>query len=293
MLFSVRSEASVGMLTSCIHWRYRTNPRGREMAYVQVGANAFHVRRSGTGDSIVLLHGVGADIETWDGVVAALGDGFDVLSLDQRGHGRSHKPSGPFVLEDFVEDLHGVLNALEFSTISLAGFSLGGLVAQAFALKYPERLNKLALISTVAGRTDEERARVLARAETLSQQGAGAHLSEAVTRWFTDGFIASRPDVLEWRRQKSLQNDPAAYAAAYRVLAESDLANEIHRITAPTLVMTGECDAGSTPRMAELLAARISRAECVILPELKHSVLLEAPDLIASELHRFLAASPD
>lgn len=293
MLFSVRSEASVGMLTSCIHWRYRTNPRGREMAYVQVGANAFHVRRSGTGDSNVLLHGVGADIETWDGVVAAHGDGFDVLSLDQRGHGRSDKPSGPLVLDDSVEDLHGVLNALELSTISLVGFSLGGLVAQAFALKYPERLNKLALISTVAGRTDEERARVLARAETLSQQGAGAHLSEAVTRWFTDGFIASRPDVLEWRRQKSLQNDPAAYAAAYRVLAESDLADEIHRITAPTLVMTGECDAGSTPRMAELLAARIPRAECVILPELKHSVLLEAPDLIASELYRFLAASPD
>ena len=99
--------------------------------------------------------------------------------------------------------------------------------------------------------------------------------------------------MLEWRRQKSLQNDPAAYAAAYRVLAESDLADEIHRIIAPTLVMTGECDAGSTPRMAELLEARIPRAECVILPELKHSVLLEAPDLIASELHRFLAASPD
>ena len=77
---------------------------GREMAYVQVGANAFHVRRSGTGDSIVLLHGVGADIETWDGVVAALGDGFDVLSLDQRGHGRSDKPSGPLVLDNFVED---------------------------------------------------------------------------------------------------------------------------------------------------------------------------------------------
>ena len=126
---------------------------------------------------------------------------------------------------------------------------------------------------------------------TVVDRDGASHLTG--TRWFPDGFIASRPDVLERRRQKSLQNDPAAYAAAYRVLAESDLADEIHMITAPTLVMTGECDAGSTPRMAELLAARIPRGECVILPELKHSVLLEAADLIASELHRFLAASPD
>ena len=68
------------------------------------------------------------------------------------------------------------------------------------------------------------------------------------------------------------------------MLAENDLADDLHKIGAPTLVMTGEFDIGSTPRMAELMARRIPDASLVILPELKHSVLLEAPERVADEI---------
>lgn len=258
------------------------------MGLRKIGENIFNVRRSGTGEAIVLIHGVGADLENWDGVVAALGDGFDILRYDLRGHGESSKPPGPYSLDDFVEDLRGLLQDNEIDKAHIVGFSLGGLVAQGFALKHPECVDRLILISTVAGRTEAEKQRVLARAETLGQRGAGAHLGEAVSRWFTDEFIRSRPDVLEWRRQKSLKNDPAAYAAAYRVLATADLADELHRIEARTLVMTGENDVGSTPRMARLIADRVPDSVCVIFPDLKHSVLLEAPETVALEIHRFL-----
>lgn len=256
----------------------------------RVGDNVFHVRREGAGDSVVLLHGVGADLEAWDGVVSTLGPGFDCLRYDLRGHGQSSKPPGPYSLDDFTDDLRGIMRESGLAKAHIVGFSLGGLIAQAFALKHPDCVDRLVLISTVAGRTAEERKRVEDRAKTLLRDGADAHLSEAVTRWFTDDFIAARPDVLEWRRQKSLQNDPAGYAAAYQVLARSDLAEQVHRIAAPTLVMTGEFDSGSTPRMARLLADRIPVSGCVIFPKLKHSVLLEAPDRIAAELRRFLTA---
>lgn len=261
------------------------------MALQSVGDNSFFVLRSGAGEAIVLLHGVGAGHEAWDGVVSELGQGFDFIRYDLRGHGRSSKPPGPYALEDFVQDLHGILRVNEIGKAHIVGFSLGGLVAQAFALHYPECVNKLVLISTVAGRTAAERDRVIARAETLSENGASAHLSEAVTRWFTDEFIAARPDVLEWRRRKSLENDPMGYAASYRVLAESDLADELHRIMAQTLVMTGEHDVGSTPRMARLIAERIPQAECLIFPRLKHSILLEAPDKVSDEIRRFLSVA--
>lgn len=258
------------------------------MPFQGLGAQSFHFRRSGEGQPLVLIHGVGADLESWDGVIRELGQGYDILRYDQRGHGLSSKPPGPYSLDDFAEDLHDLLRAVGISKAHVAGFSLGGLVAQAFALKYPAQVEKLILISTVAGRTAEERDRVLARAKKLAEEGAGAHLNDAVERWFTEAFIAARPDVLEWRRQKSRQNDPDSYAAAYRVLAESDLADELHRITAPTLVMTGERDIGSTPRMARLIAECVSKSHCVIFPRLKHSLLLEAPDQVAAEMRCFL-----
>lgn len=261
------------------------------MALQSIGDNSFFVLRKGAGEAVVLLHGVGADHEAWDGVVSELDQRFDIIRYDLRGHGRSDKPSGPYALDDFVQDLRGILRANEIEKAHIVGFSLGGLVAQAFALQYPECVNKLVLISTVAGRTSTERDRVIARAETLSKNGANAHLSEAVTRWFTDDFIAARPDVLEWRRRKSLENDPMGYAASYRVLAESDLADQLHRVGAHTLVMTGECDVGSTPRMAQLIAERIPQAVCVIFPQLKHSILLEAPDKVSNEIRRFLSVA--
>ena len=257
-----------------------------------IRALSFNLRRSGQGQPLVLVHGVGADLESWDGVVEALGPGYDVLRYDQRGHGLSSKPPGPYCLDDFVEDLHGLLRAEDIARAHLAGFSLGGLVAQAFALAHPDCVDKLVLISTVAGRTEQERERVLARAAKLAEQGAGAHLSDAVDRWFTAEFIAARPDVLAWRRAKSEQNDPASYAAAYRVLAESDLADKLHGISAPTLVMTGEGDIASTPRMARLIAERVPRSACVILPKLKHSVLLEAPKRVALEMGSFFDGKP-
>ena len=187
-----------------------------------------------------------------------------------------------------VDDLKLMLDACGIEKTSLAGFSLGGLVAQSFALTCPERLDRLVLISTVAGRTEEEREKVLARMNALLEQGASFHMSAAADRWFTDRFLAERPEIVEWRRQKSLANDPECYAAAYRVLAESDLADDLHRIRAPTLVMTGEFDIGSTPRMSQVMASRIPDARLVILPELKHSVLLEAPDLVAGEIMSML-----
>lgn len=248
-------------------------------------------RIDGDGPPVTLIHGVGSYLESWDGVIAALGSGYRFLRYDLRGHGDSPKPPGPYTLDDFVDDLAELLDAQDIETTHLAGFSLGGLIAQAFALAHPGRLRSLTLISTVAGRTHAEKAAVQKRAATLAEQGAGRHLTEAVDRWFTEEFIASRPDVLEERRRRSLNNDPDCYAAAYRVLADYDLADRLPEIKTSTLVMTGENDVGSTPRMAKLIADRIPDCRLHIFPRLKHSVLLEAPDRVAAQMKPFLEAA--
>ncbi len=123
--------------------------------------------------------------------------------------------------------------------------------------------------------------------------GALNHLGNAVDCWFTDEFHQANPDIIEWRRRKSLQNDPESYTAAYQMLAYSDLADELHQITTPTLAITGECDIGSTPRICQLIASRVQNGRSVILPGLKHPLLLEAPEQIATALESFIIESCD
>ncbi|GMG84539.1 hypothetical protein LNKW23_37550 [Paralimibaculum aggregatum] len=131
---------------------------------------------------------------------------------------------------------------------------------------------------------------MIARAETLAREGAEAHLAAAVERWFSDAVRVAHLEVLEKRRRQSLANHPACHAAAYRILAGSDLGAERHRIALPARDMTGEHDSGASPRMARLFHHRIAGAELRILPGLRHGVLLEPPDLVASHLDRVFRA---
>jgi len=242
----------------------------------------------GEGIPLTLIHGVGGDHELWRGVIASLGEGYRILTMDIRGHGQSSKPKGPYSLELFRDDLRALLDHVGFDKTHLAGFSLGGLISQKFAIDEGERLLSVAIISAIAGRTEEDFKQVQQRAALLRQQGAHSHLVNAVDRWFTDEFRANHPEVMEWRRNKSLQNDPDAYAAAYQVFAENDLVDQLSRVTVPTLAITGEHDVGSPPRMSEVIANRVQNGRVTILPKLKHAVLLEAPEIIASLISDFI-----
>ena len=243
----------------------------------------------GSGAAVLLIHGVGSDLESWEGVLSYLSPARRYIRYDQRGHGQSNRTPGPYSLNDLTDDAVALLDHLGLDRVSVVGFSLGGLVAQSIALNHSTRVASLVLVSTVAGRTPEEQALVNDRAKMLSQKGALTHLTKAVDRWFTPEFVAANPEVLEARRKKTLQIDPDCYVAAYQVLAGNDLGDHLHRINVPTLVMTGENDIGSNPRMSDFIHTQINGSELNILPRLKHSVLLEAPELIGGLIEPFLA----
>ena len=247
-------------------------------------------RLEGRGFPLVLVHGVGTCLDDLQLLVDRLKGDFRVLRYDLRGHGGSEKVPGPYTLADFSQDLLELADAAGFERAHYVGFSLGGLIVQRFALDYPERVASLGLISAIAGRTQEERERALRRADELGAGGPASHLGDAVGRWFTDAFREAHPEVIEARKARIAANHLPSYAAAYRVLAESDLADDLSKIAHPTLVATGELDQGSSPRMSRLMAERIPSSELHILPGLKHALVLEAPDLLAGLLRDFLTA---
>jgi (E)-2-((N-methylformamido)methylene)succinate hydrolase len=250
-----------------------------------------HYDIAGEGAPLVLIHGVGSSLASWDEIVPRLGAGVRVIRYDTLGHGDSTKPAGPYALSDYVSELRALLDATDVERANIAGYSFGGMIAQAFALAHPDRVDRLAFISAVAARTPEQRAAVVERANQLATGGASQTIGAALERWYTPEFRAAHPELLERQATRVKENDPQGYAAAYRVFAESDLDEALRQIAAPTLIATGEDDIGSTADMARLMHERIPNSRLAIFPGLRHGVLVEAPDLVAELLRDFFTAS--
>ncbi|MEX3667462.1 alpha/beta fold hydrolase [Paraburkholderia phenoliruptrix] len=238
--------------------------------------------------ALICIHGVGSYLEAWQGAINELGTGFRVLTFDLRGHGRSSLVKGRYEIDDFVGDVLALADHLGFDRFNLAGFSLGGLIAQRLALTHPERLERLVLLSTVAGRTPDERTRVLARLAALQAGDRGSHYDASLSRWLTEEFQEAHPNLIAELRRRNAQNDPDCYASAYRVLAQTDFGGLIDQIPVPTLIVTGEDDLGSNPRMSLFMHECIPNSRVSILPNLRHSLLTEAPGRVAAMMREFL-----
>lgn len=268
--------------------RFSTTQTADDRTFTGRGV-VLNYRLQGDGSrALVCVHGVGSSLEAWQGVAAKLGDTFRILTLDLRGHGRSSLVKGRYEIDDFVGDVLALADHVGFGQFDLAGFSLGGLIAQRLALTHPQRLAKLVLLSTVSGRTQEERERVAARLAALQAGDRGSHYDASLSRWLTEAFQQRNPELVARMRQRNAENDPDCYAAAYRVLAQTDFGGFIDQIGAPTLIATGEEDQGSNPRMAHFMHQCIPGSQLAILPGLRHSILIEAPDVVAALMRRFL-----
>lgn len=264
----------------------RAEPTGGPQS-LTVGGVRLNYRLQGQGEPLVCVHGVGSYLEAWEGVAERLSDRFRILSFDLRGHGRSSKVRGRYEIDDFVGDVLALADHAGFESFNLAGFSLGGLIAQRLALTHQQRIRRLVLLATVAGRNEEERERVATRLAALQAGDRGSHYDASLSRWLTEGFQERNPELIAKLRQRNAENDPECYAAAYRVLAQTDFGGLLDQIRVPVLIATGEEDAGSNPRMALYMHERISGSQLHILPGLRHSILTEAPEQVAGLMRNF------
>lgn len=249
---------------------------------------------SGSGPPLVLVHGLGLNRHTWRWVRPDLERIFSVLVYDFPGHGET-PPRGVaqgLFLEDLVAQLDEVVDAAGFSRFLLAGFSLGGHVAQAYTLARPDRVAALAVLHSACGRTLSERSAIEQRMLAAIAEGPAPLVPAALQRWFTAPFGASHPEVLEEVGRWVSATDPRSFAAAYGVLCEADdrLTPQLGQIRCPALVLTGDEDYGNSPAMAERMATLIPGASCSILHGLRHMALAEDPSAVLDVLQPFLAA---
>ena len=236
--------------------------------------------------ALILLHGVGLNQSIWTTQVRHFSATRRVIAYDLLGHGKEIRRGT--VLGDWVAQLETRVEDLGLQKFSLLGFSFGGLIAQSYAARHVDRIDKLILMSTVYDRSEADRAGVLARLELARREGPQAIISAALTRWFSPD---AGPELLACYDALLRGNDATAFLAAYECFAKSDtdVKGVLANFTRPTLVVTGELDTGSTPAMAQKLAGVIPHAECCIVPNGRHMMPVEMPGAVNSIVQRFLS----
>jgi 3-oxoadipate enol-lactonase len=248
--------------------------------------SAFSVE--GEGPPLFLIHGIGASRHSWDGLVARLKSKFRCIGYDLRGHGKSPTPATPYSLDQLVDDLETLRAELGIERAHFAGHSLGGMIGPAYARRYPERVLSLGLFSTAAFRTADDGAKVRGVVAAMRQKGIAPVLETLKDRWFTPEFAARCPEIIERRMQQVIDTNPEVFLSVFDIYAETEMSPWLGEVAAPCLVLTGEHDGGCNPRLNRQIASALADSDLVILPNLRHAILLEAPGTVAPPVLEFL-----
>lgn len=248
-------------------------------------------REAGQGKPVVLIHGVGMQSEAWGPQIEALSDKYRIVALDMPGHGGSSLLPEGSQLPAFVEWFRHAMMALDLGRISLAGHSMGALVAAGYAVSHPEDIARVALVNGVYCRSPEARAAVEVRADQI--RCGSFDLETPLKRWFgeTPTERAAREEVRGWLSEVN----PRGYATAYSAFARGDrtYADQLREITCPFLAVTGDEDLNSTPAMSRAMADAVPLGRSVVIPGHRHLVNLTAPDQVNAALRDWLRWEAD
>jgi 3-oxoadipate enol-lactonase len=221
---------------------------------------------------VVLSNSLGATRGMWDPQVPALAERYRVVTYDTRGHGRSPAPAGPYTIDDLVDDVLAVIDDLGAQRVSFAGLSLGGMTGMRLAARNPERVERLALLCTSA-KTDPQP--FLDRAAAVRDGGTAPLAPTIVGRWLTPPYAAEHPDLAARLEAMIAGCDDEGYAACAEVVARIDLREDLGRITAPTLVISGAEDLALPPDHQKAIADGIAGAELLTVSPGAHLANLE------------------
>ena len=249
-----------------------------------------HWLKEGQGPVVVLSHALGCDLGMWDGVAALLKNRYTVLRYDQRGHGRSEAPAGPYTMNMLADDAARLIRAETAGPIHFVGLSMGGMVGQALAAMHPQLLNSLVIANSANWYDEAARVMWHTRVQTVLQQGVPAIADGAMQRWFTPEFRADEAGGGAQRvaalRQQLEKTDAAAYAASCEAVAAIDFRVSNRRIDCPTLVIAGTRDEATPVAMSEAICSSIGGAQLRTLGA-AHLSAVEQPAAFAALLEAF------
>jgi len=251
---------------------------------IRAGNRRIHYDLAGPGDgpTVCLLHSLSQDGGVWaEQLPALLGEGYRVLRLDMRGHGGSDPTIGSCSMADLAEDVALALDFLGIGQLHLIGLSIGGMIAQCFAIAHGQRLHSLMLSGTSPERLAGGMAGLWQpRFDAMDEAGSLEVLADSsMERWVTDGFALRRPQRWQQLRETVAATSLEGYRAGAIAIENYDVAGELPSVKVPTLVLCGDDDKGTPPEGNRRIAALIPGARYVEVPNARHFPMVEYPEI--------------
>jgi 3-oxoadipate enol-lactonase len=247
-----------------------------------------------SGPVVCMAHSLSADSGIWaEQLPPLLAAGLRVLRIDMRGHGGSDPGQANCNMAALADDVARVLDFLGLDRVHLVGLSIGGMIAQAFAVSHGQRLRSLFLSGTAPERLAGGAALWQPRFDAIARSGSVEPLADGtMTRWFTDAFKLARPGRWQQIRSTIAATSPAGYVAGATAIIDFDITAQLPAVRVPTLVVCGSDDTGTPPAGARKIATLIPGARYEELPVARHVPNVEYPDRFNRLLLDWLGAQP-
>ena len=240
---------------------------------------------------LALSHSLACSVRMWDPQIAALKDQYRILAYDTRGHGASGAPKGAYTLELLADDLHFLLKELKIEKPHFCGLSMGGMIGQTYALKYPGSLRSLTLADTTSRYPAEAWPLWQERIATAQAKGMAPLAQPTLERWFTEPFRRANAAAVDAIRKLILATPVAGYAGCCHAIPKINLTARLREIKCPILVIVGEQDPGTPPSMAREIHENAPGSKLVVLPQAAHLSNLEQPEGFSRALRDFLRSN--
>ena len=263
--------------------------------FAEVGGCNFYYEIAGEGPPLVLVHGTGADCQSFEDVVPILSREFRVYTYDMRGHGRTVRISDDLLSDDvWADDLAALMAHLEVPAAAISGWSLGGLIAMNFALRHPQMTSSLLLMGSRSPLPSSALGDRSGFAVRLKMAAEGASIEEIVEATFEFSLgaysphtVETNPEAVDKLRRSLLRNDPKSYGELIGA-TRADIGDRLGEIECPTLIVVGEDDARAPVGQAEGLSAVIPNSYMKIMQKCGHFYGYEQPEETCRIMTRFL-----
>lgn len=235
---------------------------------------------------LMLSNSLGTTHRMWEPQLTAFSQKYRVIRYDRRGHGQSSSPPGPYSIEDLGRDALAIMDAAGAKAVRWCGLSMGGMTGLWLASHFPDRIEKLVAVSSSTFMPPPELWN--GRIRTAQDKGIEVLAAPTMQRWFTADFLKNSQDKVAFIREQFLQTTVEGFCGCAAAMRDMDQRETVKEIRAPTLVIVGSDDQGTTPAEAGNIVNRIRDARGVILKG-SHIINVEQAEAFTKEVLAFLA----